>query len=159
MFGRPLSPEELELTRSQIESMDKIDAVSDEVRGIVERIGRIWFQSFRRRTNDIEATMDILARLKSLFTGGPVEPAYAQKLNAGSEAALAASIEGLRPGERAWITFEEGRALFSEMDDEYAFGEFDEPGKLNLGAFAAAHRVDRDFRPIEGRIYFIRRAN
>jgi hypothetical protein len=37
MFGRPLSPEELEMIRSQIESMDKIDAVSDEVRGIVER--------------------------------------------------------------------------------------------------------------------------
>jgi hypothetical protein len=37
MFGRPLSPEELELIRSQIESMDQIDAVSDGVRGIVER--------------------------------------------------------------------------------------------------------------------------
>jgi hypothetical protein len=37
MFGRPLSPEELEMIRSQIESMDKIDAVSDEVRGIVKR--------------------------------------------------------------------------------------------------------------------------
>jgi hypothetical protein len=37
MFGRPLSPEELDLIRSQIESMDKIDAMSDEVRGIVER--------------------------------------------------------------------------------------------------------------------------
>ena len=34
-------------------------------------------------------------------------------LGAGSEAALAASIDGLRPGERAWITFEEGRARFS----------------------------------------------
>jgi hypothetical protein len=36
MFGRPLSPEELELIRSQIEPMDDITAVSDEVRGIVE---------------------------------------------------------------------------------------------------------------------------
>jgi hypothetical protein len=103
--------------------------------------------------------MDILARLKSLFASGPVEPPSARKLNAGSGAALAASIKGLRPGERVWITFEEGRALFSAMDNQYAFGELDEPGKLNLGAFAAAHRVDRDFRPIEGRIYFIRRAN
>jgi hypothetical protein len=104
-------------------------------------------------------TMDILARLKSLFASGPVEPSSARRLNAGSEAALAASIEELRPGERAWITFEEGRALFSEMGDEYAFGEFDEPGKLNLGAFAASHRVELDFRPIEGRIYFTRWAN
>jgi hypothetical protein len=37
MVGRPPSPEELELIRSQIESMDKIEAVSDEVRRIVER--------------------------------------------------------------------------------------------------------------------------
>ena len=81
--------------------------------------------------------MDILARLKSLFDSGPVEPPPARKLNAGSEAALATSINGLRPGERSWITFEEGRALFSAMDDQYAFGELDEPGKLNLGAFCS----------------------
>ena len=66
--------------------------------------------------------------------------------------------KGLRPGERAWITFEEGRPLFSAMDDQYAFGELDEPGKLNLGAFAADHYVELDFRPIEGRIYFTRPA-
>jgi hypothetical protein len=45
------------------------------------------------------------------------------------------------------------------MDDQYAFGELDEPGKLNLGAFAANHRAEPDFRPIEGRIYFTRRTN
>jgi hypothetical protein len=45
------------------------------------------------------------------------------------------------------------------MGDEYAFAEFYEPGNLNLGAFAANHRVELDFRPIEGRIYFTRRAN
>jgi hypothetical protein len=72
-------------------------------------------------------------------------------------AAIGPSTKGLHPGERAWISFEEGRALFSEMDDEYAFGELDEPGKLNLGAFAVDHRVDLDFRPVEGRIYFTRR--
>jgi hypothetical protein len=103
--------------------------------------------------------MDILARLKSLFGSGPVEPPSARKLSAGSEAVLGASIERLRPGERAWITFDEGRALFSAIDNQYAFGELDEPGKLNLGAFAADHRVELDFRPIEGRIYFTRRAN
>jgi hypothetical protein len=37
MFGRPLEPEELELLRHQIESMDDITAIDDEVRGIVER--------------------------------------------------------------------------------------------------------------------------
>jgi len=37
MFGRPLEPEELELLRQQVESMDDITAIDDEVRGIVER--------------------------------------------------------------------------------------------------------------------------
>ena len=37
MFGRPLSPEELEMLRVQIESMGNIAAIHDEVRGIVER--------------------------------------------------------------------------------------------------------------------------
>jgi hypothetical protein len=37
MFGRPLSPEELDMIREQIESMDDITAINDEVRGIVER--------------------------------------------------------------------------------------------------------------------------
>jgi hypothetical protein len=37
MFGRPLSPEELDMIREQIESMDDITAIDDEVRGIVER--------------------------------------------------------------------------------------------------------------------------
>jgi hypothetical protein len=36
-FGRPLSPEELDMIRKQIESMDQIGAVTDEVRGIAER--------------------------------------------------------------------------------------------------------------------------
>jgi hypothetical protein len=33
VFGRPLSPEELDLIRKQIESMDNITAIDDEVRG------------------------------------------------------------------------------------------------------------------------------
>jgi hypothetical protein len=37
LFGRPLSPEELELIRQQIESMDDITAIDGEVRAIVER--------------------------------------------------------------------------------------------------------------------------
>jgi hypothetical protein len=37
MFGRPLEPEELELLRQQVESMDDITAIDDDVRGIVER--------------------------------------------------------------------------------------------------------------------------
>jgi hypothetical protein len=37
MFGRPLSPEELDMIREQIKSMDDITAIDDEVRDIVER--------------------------------------------------------------------------------------------------------------------------
>jgi hypothetical protein len=37
IFGCPLSPEELELIRKQIEAMDDITAIDNEVRGIVER--------------------------------------------------------------------------------------------------------------------------
>jgi len=36
-FGRLLSPEELDMLREPIESMDDITAITDEVRGIVER--------------------------------------------------------------------------------------------------------------------------
>jgi len=35
--GRPLSPEELEMIRREIEAFDDIGAVSDEIRGIVAR--------------------------------------------------------------------------------------------------------------------------
>jgi hypothetical protein len=35
--GLPLSPEELEQLRTEIEAFDSIEAVSDEVRGIVQR--------------------------------------------------------------------------------------------------------------------------
>ena len=37
VFGRLLSPEELEMLHQQIECMDDITAIDDEVRGIVER--------------------------------------------------------------------------------------------------------------------------
>jgi hypothetical protein len=37
LHGHPLSPEELELIRQQIESFDDIGAVDDEIRGIVAR--------------------------------------------------------------------------------------------------------------------------
>ena len=103
--------------------------------------------------------MDIVARLKSLFASGPDELPSVRKLSAGTEDALAASIKGLLLGERAWITFEEGRALFSAMDDQYAFGELDEPGKLNLGTFAAAPRPSKGLKSSSTRIYFTRRAN
>ena len=37
LHGRPLSPEELEMIRRELESLDDIGAVDDEIRGIVAR--------------------------------------------------------------------------------------------------------------------------
>ena len=37
LHGRPLSPEELEMIRRDIEAFDDIGAVDDEIRGIVAR--------------------------------------------------------------------------------------------------------------------------
>jgi hypothetical protein len=47
------------------------------------------------------------------------------------------------------------------MNDQYAFGEMDEVGKTSLAAFAAEsdHRPAFDLMPIEGRVYFTRKAN
>src|ERR1700687_5033433 len=105
----------------------------------------------------IEATMDILARLKSLFASDPVEPSSARKLNAGSEAALAASIKGLRPGERAWITFEEGRALFSVLHRALPDLQGMKPGST-----CCSHLLQRTtsvglFLPSDGRSICVRR--
>jgi hypothetical protein len=52
-----------------------------------------------------------------------------------------------------------GAALFSPMDDQYAFGEMDQVGRMRLAAFAAEsnHRSDFDFMPVEGRVYFTRK--
>jgi hypothetical protein len=37
LFGRPLSPVEIEIIRQQIESMDDITDIDEELRGFVER--------------------------------------------------------------------------------------------------------------------------
>jgi hypothetical protein len=44
------------------------------------------------------------------------------------------------------------------MDDQYAFGEMDEVGKMSLAAFARDHRSAFDLMPVEGRVYFTRKA-
>jgi hypothetical protein len=99
--------------------------------------------------------------IKTLLGSGAREPPDVARLSASSEAALSASLRVLPVGERGWITPSEVRSLFSRMDDQYAFGEMDEEGKSNLGAFAAQseHRSRVDFMPTEGRIYFTREAN
>jgi len=53
-----------------------------------------------------------------------------------------------------------GLTLFSPMDDQYAFGEMDQIGRAHLPAFAAQseHRSTFDLMPVEGRVYFTRKA-
>jgi len=100
--------------------------------------------------------MGILDSVKSFFNPDLPDAAGPRRLSATSASELSASIKGLPPGERGWITLPEARRLFSPMDDQYAFGELDDQGKANLSAFAARseHRASFDFMPVEGRIYF-----
>ncbi len=37
LYGRALTPAELEFIRLEIESLDQVEAISDDIRGIVER--------------------------------------------------------------------------------------------------------------------------
>jgi len=71
-----------------------------------------------------------------------------------------AQLTNWRYRHRSWITLSEARALFSPMDYRYAFGEMDEVGKMSLAAFAAEsdHRSAFDLMPVEGRVYFTRKA-
>ena len=102
--------------------------------------------------------MTISDLLRSLFAPAAA-PASPPKLEAGSEPALARSLGALSSQQRGWITIEEARRLFSQMDDQYAFGEMDDQGKANLAGFAARHGSRVDIMPVEGRIYFTRNAN
>ncbi len=98
--------------------------------------------------------------IKSLLGSSARGPSDARRLNATTEAALSASLGALPVGERGWIPLTDARSLFSHMDDQYAFGEMDEEGKAEIASFAAhiEHRSDFDFMPVEGRVYFTRKA-
>ncbi len=102
--------------------------------------------------------MSFWEKLKSAFTSRGPAPPDTRRLNGSSEGVLSASIKLLPAKERGWITMAEAVTLFSRVDHQYAFGEMDDAGKANLGAFAAQpeHRCDVQFAPIEGRVYFIR---
>ena len=104
--------------------------------------------------------MGVWQTIKAAFALGTAVPPDARRLNAVDVFALSASLGALFDGERGWITLAEARNLFSPMDDQYAFGEMDEEGKAEIASFAAhiEHRSDFDFMPVEGRVYFTRKA-
>ena len=85
--------------------------------------------------------MEMWKTIKSLLGSGAREPPDARRLSAGSEAALSASLRALPVGERGWIPLSEARALFSHMDDQYAFGEMDEEGKAKDRIICGADRA------------------
>jgi hypothetical protein len=100
--------------------------------------------------------MGIWKAIRAAF--GTSQPPDARRLSAVDEPTLSASIKGLFVGERGWITLPEARALFSLMEEDYAFGEMDEKGKTRLAAFAAEKErpCTFDIMPVEGRVYFTR---
>src|ERR1700730_15573635 len=110
------------------------------------------------KCGDFGGSMGLWKTIKSLFVSGSAPP-DALRLKAANESELSVSLRALPDGERGWITLSEARYLFSHMDDQYAFGEMDDAGKSNLGAFAALseHRSSVDIMPVEGRVYFTRK--
>jgi hypothetical protein len=107
------------------------------------------------------AVMGLWDGIKTAFGPSEPDPPDVLRLKGISEDTLSASLKRLPVGGRGWITFAEARSLFSRLEDQYAFGEMDEEGKGNLGAFAAQkeHRSTVEFMPTEGRVYFTRKAN
>jgi hypothetical protein len=102
--------------------------------------------------------MGPLGFLKALFRTSTPPPGL-RRLDGRSKALLTASLKFLRDEEPGWITLQEAKTLFSPVSDAYAFGEIDEIGKTNLATFAADHGgLQFEFMPIEGRLYFMRRA-
>jgi hypothetical protein len=98
---------------------------------------------------------------KSLLLQGSPSAPLARRLDGRSKALLAASIKVLPYETPGWITNKEAKQLFSPMADDYAFGEMDEVGKSNIADFVAhvTPRCSFEFMPVEGRVYFIRKAD
>ena len=103
-------------------------------------------------------SVNIWETIKSWFGVDARVPPDARRLNATDESNLSASIKTLGDRELGWITLSETRSLFSEFDDDTAFGEMDPAGRSSLETFAARaeHRSDLDFWPTEGRLYLTR---
>ena len=103
--------------------------------------------------------MGLLDYLKAFFRPGapPPEP---RRLDGRSKPLLAASLKMLPDEEPGWITMKEAKTLFSQEDEAYAFGEMEEAGTADLAAFASASgNVQFEFMPVQGRLYFMRKAS
>src|SRR5215470_2031922 len=93
---------------------------------------------------------------KKIFASSGTEPADLRRLSAANKGALGSSLRTLHVGERGWITLADAARLFSAKEPQYAFGEMDDAGKLQLEEFSAIQRCSPEFMPTEGRLYFRR---
>ena len=111
------------------------------------------------RPHRTEKVVGLLQKIKLFIGGDTVPPPDSRKLPASSENELSASLQALPIGEKGWITSRDAWHLFSQMDEEEAFGEMDDAGKTRLAEFAAypVHRSEINFMPTEGRVYFTRK--
>jgi hypothetical protein len=107
----------------------------------------------------VKVVLALFDKIKAFFGAGPLAPPDARKLAASSENELSTSLQALPIGEKGWITLRDAWHLFSQMDEEEAFGEMDDAGKRRLGEFASysIHRSEINLMPTEGRVYFTRK--
>ena len=100
-----------------------------------------------------------LKKISRFIFGAALIRPDSRKLDSSSENELSASLQALPIGEKGWISLRDAWHLFSQMNEEEAFGEMDDAGKTRLAEFAAypVHRSEINFMPTEGRVYFTRK--
>jgi hypothetical protein len=103
--------------------------------------------------------LGLLHKIKAFFGAGVSTPPDVRRLSASSENQLSTSLQALSTGEKGWISLRDAWHLFSQVNEDEAFGEMDVAGKRQLDEFAAypTHRSEISFMPIEGRVYFTRK--
>ena len=99
--------------------------------------------------------MGIRSFIRLMFGTVPAPP-DATRLDGTTEDALARSLSKLSPSKQGWISSAEARILFSNKDEQYAFGETDRDGRRNIETFSTQHGSVVTFMPVEGRVYFQR---
>jgi hypothetical protein len=104
--------------------------------------------------------MGFLDRIKSLLSArSSAAPASEQRLSAQTTSDLSASIGKLSSGARGWISQKKAGSFFSQMGDEFAFGEQDKRGRSLLESFIAKdlNCSGYELAPAAKRVYFNRK--
>jgi hypothetical protein len=109
--------------------------------------------------------MRLWDRWKSLLLQGSPSAPLARGLDGRGNTLLAASLKALLYETPGWITNKEAKQVFSPMADDYAPRLCPRRNgrgrKSNIADFAAqvTPRCLFEFLPVEGRVYFIRKAD